>query len=552
MSMLNTFKQYLPTRKLAGIIEKALVLAGASNAQTTTGGQNALGRTDKQAKSEKGQNGDWQPIVPFKSELLPVIPFSSDLLPPVIYDYVKHHAARLDHAPIEYAAMSVLVASTAVIGNTVKIIPKLHDTDWQVPATLWGVGIGEPSHMKTPSLKAGRRLVEHAQKTVIKKRNSELRLEHQLDQIKRAEQSEQKVTLAKQASENGNEPLARQLLEEAQLTNCDEPKDRNVIISDFTKAALIIRLESNPNGLLLFKEEFSGLLSVLNSAGGDEMRSFMLECFDADGTYSVDRSKFGTVELENLNLSIMGGIQPSMIQPILSARSSGQKNDGFFERFSASVMPDQNGVYTDIAPDKELISRMKSIFEKLATLTDLTDTPLLRFSDEAQSTWSTWARRLKVRTLTATEQDQAILGKQAGLCARLTLVLHVLNEAIEHDGNPNSVFQPKAVVPIETLDQAIKLTALFESHSRRIQSYFQTEQQKSAASILLSNLTAFDQPFSLRDVTRKAWRGLSSSEACQAAINELLKRNYVREVELTGANNRTIKRYEINPAIFPQ
>lgn len=551
MNMLKSLTKFLPVQMRNRMLNQRHETAVASHHQdTSTEGRSKI--INSNAHSCCTDSCDWQPIIPFKTELLPVLPFSSDLLPQVIYDYVKQHSVRLDHAPIEYAAMSVLVASAALIGNTVKIIPKLHDTSWQVPATLWGVGIGEPSHMKTPSLKAGKSLVEHAQKTVIKKRNSELRLQHQLDKITRAEQIEHKVKLAKQASENDNELLARQLLEEAQAINCDEPHERNVTISDFTKAALIIRFQSNPNGLLLFKEEFSGLLSVLNNVGGDELRSFLLECFDADGTYSVDRSKFGTIVIENLNISIMGGIQPSMIQPILASRSSGQKNDGFFERFSASVMPDHKGVYTDIAPDKELISQMKSLFEKLATLTVLTDPPLLRFSDEAQSTWSAWAIRLKARTLNATEQDQAILGKQAALCARLTLILHLLNEAIEHDGSNKNVFQPNAIVQAKTLEQAIKLTALFESHGRRIQAYFQTEQQKSAASILLSNLTVFVQPFSLRDLTRKAWRGLSTTEACQAAINELVKRNYIREVEIAGTNNRVLKRYEVNPAILPQ
>lgn len=497
-----------------------------------------------------GHSDEWMPIIPFKTELLPVQPFKADHLPELVYEYVKQHAERLDDAPVEFAAIAVLVSAAAMIGNSVRIQPKEHDTSWTVPSPLWTIAVALPSNMKTPSLKAGVSLIQHAQGAIIEKQNLSLQLNHKLETISAKPKIEQLERKALESAELGDTSSALQLLGEARSIekNLQPVCERNVIITDFTKAAVAQRLLGNPNGLLVFRDEINGLFSAFNDSGGDELRSFLLECYDASGSYSIDRAKFGTIKLVNMNMSILGGIQPSLLRPMLSERSSGQKNDGTFERFSLAVMPDLTGVYTDIAPDHELIAKMKQIFEKLATLAYLESSIVLKFNPETQKIWTDWAQKLKARSVRVSEQEQSILSKQASLCARLTLVLHVLNAAIENEDD-DMPFSPSPTVPEQTLLMAIKLIQLFESHSRRIQAYFQTEQLTSGATLLLDKISAFDQPFSLRDLTRKAWKGLSTGESCKKAIDELVSRNYLKQVELNSDNGRAVIRYAINPGI---
>lgn len=506
--------------------------------------------TQRQVSESEGTLDEtWLQIKPFEPDLLPVPDFSCDLLPNKIYEYVKQHAERLDNAPIEYAAIAVVTCAAALIGNSVKIQPKKNDYSWTVPCVLWALAVGQPAQMKTPSLKAGESLIEHVQKAVIDDKNRMLKLKHQLVMMTSTTKVDQLKRQAIEAYESGDEELALKLLTESETLLIDTPAERHVKITDFTKASLANRLLGNPNGLLLFRDEMSGFFAVLNSPGGDEMRSFLLECYDASGTYVIDRVKFGKIVLKNSNLSLLGGIQPSLLLPILSERNSGTKDDGAFERLGASVMPDHSGKYSDIKPDAELIMAMKRVFEKLSTLADMEAQVLLKFDSDAQELWTDWAVRLKQRTLGASEQEQSIFGKQASLCARLALVLHVLNCAIEQQDKDEMLLEVSSVVPQSTLEMAIKLTKLLEAHSRRIQAYFQSDQRKSATILLIERLSAFDAPFSLRELIRKGWKGLTTADACKVAIEELVTRNYLKQINITNDTGRTVQRYAINPIL---
>lgn len=515
----------------------------------TTKLQNQLNR------AEHTSTGEWGPMQPFEVELLPVLPLTEDLLPAYIYEYVSHHAERLDNAPVEYAAIAVLISAAAMIGNSYSIQPKEYDSSWKVPCVVWGIAIGMPSDMKSPSLKAGASLIEHAQKKVINAHNNIEQLRYELIQMTAEAKKQSLKQKALKASEDGNELMALQLMGEAQMVETEAPLVRNVMITDFTKAALAQRFLANPNGLLLFRDELSGLIAVLNSQGGDELRSFLLQTFDASGSYTIDRAKFGSIVLNDMNMSVLGGLQPSLLRPILAERSSGAKDDGFIERFSMSVMPDSFAVYTDIAPNETLILGLKKVFETLAELAYLECTEILRFNSDAQTLWTTWATHLRESINQSTPQEKTVLGKQAALCAKISLLLHILNEAKAHvdkesadtECSADTQFLPAPEVPVETLQMAIKLTELLESHSRRIQAFFQTEMEISPGQLLLDNIKAFDQPFSLREVARKGWKGLSNKENIIKAFDELVARNYLRRVEVPGQNGRALERYEVNP-----
>jgi cytochrome bd-type quinol oxidase subunit 1 len=70
-------------------------------------------------------------------------------------------------------------------------------------------------------------------------------------------------------------------------------------------------------GLLLIRDELPGFLAKMESEEFQSDRAFYLEAFNGDGQFTYDRIGRGTVHIENCTLSIVGGVQPSRIAPLV-------------------------------------------------------------------------------------------------------------------------------------------------------------------------------------------------------------------------------------------
>jgi hypothetical protein len=498
-------------------------------------------------KKEIENELDWQEIIPFKANLLPVEKLSKSMLPEDIYQYILSHSARLDKAPIEYAAISFLVSAASLIGNSIKIQPKRNDTSWRLPSVLWAISIGFPSSMKSPSQSAGISLIEYVQETIIDPQNAKNNLDYLVEEAIANKQVDKLKKEANEAFNDGNEDYTRELLRAAEMAQPTPPQDREVKISDFTLAALTQRLMKNPNGILLYRDELSGFFASLEGQQGAETRSFILQCFDASGNYTIERIIRGSIKLKDSNVSILGTIQPEMFRPIIADRENGVADDGLFERFQLCVLPDHNGAYTDIAPDENTTEAVRKVFSILAGLAEREEKIIFKFDDRAQKIWTQWATKLKERSLTVSTKLQTLLGKQAGLCAKFSLILHVLNEASNVD--EPELFEPNTQINSETLKQALKWVDLMHSHSLRIQSYLNDEQKTVHAQLLIERLedASIPSPFSCRDIYRNGWKGLKHKSDCDSAIQELVKRHYLAAIEVQGGHGKTLQRYIINP-----
>lgn len=57
----------------------------------------------------------------------------------------------------------------------------------------------------------------------------------------------------------------------------------------------------------------------MERAGNEQDRAFMLEAWNGDGCHVDDRIGRGTVRADNICLSLLGGIQPSICTGLLPA-----------------------------------------------------------------------------------------------------------------------------------------------------------------------------------------------------------------------------------------
>ncbi|WP_070969905.1 DUF3987 domain-containing protein [Vibrio sonorensis] len=481
---------------------------------------------------------EWRQPEPLVSELNPVAKFCPELLPEQVRNYVTDYSYRMDKAPTDFAAISVIICAGALIGGSAEIQPKRLDTGWRIVPTMWGGAVGQPSTKKTPSLNCGRKLLEHSQKSVIDKLNAEKVDLYELELQLSEEEADKAKDKAKEALAAGNKQEALQIQRQARSSQPKPPKIRKVMINDSTSEALAIRLEANPLGALMFRDELSSWLANMERADRQHERGFYLEGFNGSGSYSQERVTRKNIELERVILSVMGGIQPAKLTPLLTGKANGTGDDGLLERImQIMVYPDFSGMeYVDKAPDVMAEMTAKSTFDALAYLGERELPLICKFDNDAQNLWESWAKNLVHRKNTSTAQWQSMIGKYDALCAKLALVFHLIEEAGSTLVGEEP--EPSAVIAIQHLERAIKWMEYLESHANRIMTYFDAEKALAPAKTLLDRLPQISPMFTRHVLSQKDWKGLTSKETREEALNELVKRGFINEVSVPPASGR--------------
>ena len=278
----------------------------------------------------------WPPITPIVSTLPPVEPFIPELLPDSIRDYVLDVADR-QQAPPDFGAVTALCGLAAMIGNRVRIRPKQND-DWEVVPNLWGAIIGRPSAMKSPAMQSALGPIYTLQDKLREEWEETIRTAEIDDALSSLDAKDAKKK-AERALKSGDREGARGIL--ANLVEDDEePPCPRIVVNDTTVEKLGELLNENLRGLLLIRDELPGFLTRLESEEYQSERAFYLEAYNGDGRFTYDRIGRGTVHIENCTVSIIGGVQPSRIAPIVRGAMSGTNNDGLIQRFQMTVWPD--------------------------------------------------------------------------------------------------------------------------------------------------------------------------------------------------------------------
>ncbi|WP_277623191.1 DUF3987 domain-containing protein [Bartonella krasnovii] len=135
--------------------------------------------------------------------------------------------------------------------------------------------------------------------------------------------------------------LLSQALENKKIDDDDTLNKRCLIVNDVTVEKLGELLRETPRGLLLVRDELSGFLANLERKEYQADRSFYLTAFNGNKPYTYDRIERGTIHISNATLSVIGGIQPSRIIPIIQAMHRGINDDGLLQRFQMLVFPDE-------------------------------------------------------------------------------------------------------------------------------------------------------------------------------------------------------------------
>jgi hypothetical protein len=492
---------------------------------------------------------------PLAPDLVPVPEMIPEMIPEPFREWLKDIADR-GCFPIEYVASSLIVTLSGLIARKIAIRPKRYD-DWTVVPNLWGSIVGPPGFLKSPAVEAVmkplKRLVVDAQKA-HRDEEAEYNARKLVAEAKQAGAKKQLDAAAKSgATDEELNALAKSALKVS-----DEPKpiQKRYLVNDFTVEKLGEILVENPRGLTIFRDELTGLLNTLNREGHQSDRSFLLEGWNGNGSYSWDRIGRGTIHIPHVCLALFGTIQPGPLARYMKGTINGEEADGFIPRFQVLVYPDppKKYVHVDRWPDKDAKNEAYEVFKAIDQLdpiaggckTDDDGLPYVNFTSDAQAFFNEWYTSLQTRLRDGQLSNviAAHLAKYGSLMPSLALIFHVVGQS-----RTNLIGD----VPIEAAEAAAAWCELLEAHASRVYQSCADGDISAAVSLGERIKASLPQPFTFREVAKKGWSGLGNDEDVRKAVGLLEDRGWVKVVEVPSSDpngrGRPSEKIWVNPKV---
>lgn len=363
----------------------------------------------------------WPEIQPVMTELQPVEPLPLSIVPVPFQSWIADVSNRMQ-CPPDFVAAAMLVMAGAIVGAGCGIRPKKYD-DWTVVPNFWGGVVGRPSMLKTPAIGEAMKPLDRL----------ECMAKQAYDTAKKNYDAEYEAYKARRESlqtdmRKAAKGKAEQSMDDLKVTFVDlkEPDAivwRRYKTNDATIEKMAELQKDNPRGLLLFRDELIGLFATWDKDGHEADRAFYLESWNGVRPYTSDRIGRGTVFIENLCVSLFGGIQPTKLTGYLHQAMRGCNNDGLVQRLQILVYPDEPRTWQLIdtpvnAQAKEqayrVVERLVSMdFRQHGAFGDENQRiPYYRFDDQAQAIFNDWLTALETKL--RQDHDEPVLIEHLG------------------------------------------------------------------------------------------------------------------------------------------
>lgn len=315
---------------------------------------------------------------------------------PEVIERFAFDQGRAMGADIAGVAVSALAVCAAAIPDKIQLQVKRHNIGWLESARLWVALVGPPSTMKSPILSAAVRPLRK-----IDSRMAQLYSEAR-SKYDKLPTDERKQT--------------------------DPPKQTRLLLQDTTIEAAQEIIKDSPDGMLCYQDEMSGWFGSMdkysNARGSAKDRAFWLEAYNG-APYSVNRVGRGAVHIDNLSVSMLGGIQPEPIRKL----ADDSTDDGLLQRILPVILrPAVEGRdEPDTAGAQDYAELINWLHDRENLLTGGGAIPaVLRFDDGAQTLRQELERKhLEFMSCESVNRKLAAhIGKYNGIFARLCVVWH--------------------------------------------------------------------------------------------------------------------------------
>lgn len=320
--------------------------------------------------------------------------FPSGLLPPLIERFALIRSRLIGGDPAGLA-MSAITTCAAMISDRFQIKVKRNE-NWTESARLWCMLIGDPSFKKSPIMRAAAGVTGKMDAAMLRKYNEDF-------------------AHWKDMGEGGPQPIPTRLR-----------------IEDITMEAAQEVCRYSPDGVLAAQDElsgwFGGIEKYSGGKGGAKDRSFWLQSYGG-GSYSVNRISRSSFIIDNLSISILGGIQPDAIRGIMATAT----DDGLIQRFIPIVLASSDvGVdeeLPDVVTDYEaLVQTLHAIECPSGVLGDIQ----FEFDADGHKIRADLERRHHSMVVSMEKVNKKLathIGKYDGMFPRLCLTFHVIENA---------------------------------------------------------------------------------------------------------------------------
>ena len=479
---------------------------------------------------------DWPEPESLGTELPPVPAFDAELLPDALRPWCIDISERMQ-VPLDFPAVAAVATMGASVMRRALIQPKALDSTWIEYPNVWGALVADPGLMKSPVINAAMvplRQIESLWRMEYASELSEYHSNKLLAELKTRAWEQQFVAAAKKGDELPIQPD----------DSIREPRQRRILTADATFESLHQIMADNPAGIACWRDELAGWLAGLERQGRESERQFYLEGWSGHWGCTIDRIGRGSIHVENVCLSVFGGIQPNRMRSYLAdVLSGGPTDDGLIQRFGLLVWPDFDGRwrYIDVLPHTAAQQRAADVYAQLIKLE--AENPLrLKFDANAQQMFIAWLTALetKIRSVDTPSVLRGHFAKYRKLMPALSLLFALA------DGHMDAV-------PLESAKRAAGWCEYLEPHACRVYASKLAPEIAAAQTLsrrLSAGWRAADGSLSLRDVYRPQWTGLNSPDEARAALYVLCEYGWVRKEQVaTDGPGRPSEIYLINPRI---
>jgi len=314
-------------------------------------------------------------------------------LSPELERWVESESRRKGVSPA-FAAAAAIATIAGAVGKGLKIRPRLKDTGWCVPCSLWLALVDNPGGGKSPIISAALK---------------------PLRELDGARWAAAKPELDKWDAANRGR----------KKTGTPRPLVARTLVDDVTMEKLVMLSAENPRGLLQAPDELTqafGQFGAYKSNGGGGDRSQYLRFYDG-GSISVDRVGAGARHTESALMGILAGTQPDRIGRMV--RDLGE--DGLLQRF-LFIQGDEidRAGGEDLEPDTQALRDYQELVRFLA-VTDFGGAEV-RLSADAFQEFERAGQTIRelMHLPGASVAWQGHVAKWPGTLARLVLTFHAV------------------------------------------------------------------------------------------------------------------------------
>lgn len=496
----------------------------------------------------KSDKALWPEPIPLPQGLSPVKSLEARMIPEPLRRWLMDSSERMQ-VPPDFAAAAAIVAFGIIIGRGCGIHPKKSD-DWLVVPNLWGIVIGRPSLMKSPSITEGfmaLTMLEGEERNRFFQAEVDFKLNSKVLKLTETVIAEE----LKRAIKAGNSEEVERCRQKLADLQAEVPVRKRYQTQDGTIEKVGELLIENPRGMLVLRDELIGWFSSLEKDGREGDRAFFLEAWNGNQGFTYDRIGRGTLDVPALCLSVFGALTPGPLSAYVhQATRGGVGDDGLLQRFQVAVWPDAPAEWNNVdrKPDlaaKEQVAKIAKVLSGQipGTMEETGTIPSLRFTDAGQEIFDFWRFKLESRIrgeLRLPSAMESHLVKYRKLMPSLALIFHLVAVA---DGSAEGLVSGEAAV------LAAEWCEYLESHAVRIYGAATLPGLEQAREIVRHiKRGAVQDKCKPKDIYRNHWARLSTPDEVRAGL-ELLEQYDWLVVEKVPTGGKPSEIVKLNPRI---